>query len=72
MTEATELATLVGGDVVDRALGLAAQSARFAPGDFASIVDHLAYTQTSLEDAAITDPATNLGQGTGGWEGFGR
>ena len=72
MTEATELATLVGRDVVDRALGLAAASARFAPGDLASIVDHLAYKQTSLEDAAIADPAINLGDGTGAWESFGR
>ena len=72
MTEATELATLVGHDAVDRALGLAAASARFATGDLASIVDHLAYEQTSLDDAVIADPAANLGHGTGAWEGLGR
>ncbi len=73
MTEATELATLVGDGVVDRALGLAAASARFATGDLASIVDHLAYKQqTSLDDPAIADPAANLGHGTGAWEGLGR
>jgi len=73
MTEATELATLVGDGVVDRALGLAAASARFATGDLASIVDHLAYKQqTSLDDPAIADSAANLGHGTGAWEGLGR
>jgi hypothetical protein len=72
MTEATELATLMGDGVVDRALGLAAASARFAAGDLASIVDHLANQQTSLDDAAVADPAANLGHGTGVWEGLGR
>ena len=72
MTEATELATLVGADVVNRALGLAAASTRFATGDLASIVDHLAHGQTSLDDAVIADPAANLGHGTGAWEGLGR
>jgi len=72
MTEATELATLMGEDVVGRALGLAAASARFASGDLASIVDHLACKQTSLDDAAIADPAANLGHGTSAWEGLGR
>ena len=72
MTEATELATLVGADVVNRALGLAAASTRFATGDLASIVDHLAHGQTSLYDAVIADPAANLGHGTGAWEGLGR
>lgn len=72
MSEATELAALVGGDVVDRALGLAATSARFATGDLASIVDHLAYQQPSLDDAAVADPAANLGHGTSAWEELGR
>lgn len=72
MTEATELAGLVGSDVVDRALGLAAASGRFATGDLESIVDHLATRQTSFDDVAVADPDTNLSSGTRAWEGFGR
>lgn len=72
MIEATELAALVGTDVVDRALGLAAASGRFATGDLTSIVDHLATKQPSLDDVALADPNANLSTGTRAWEGFGR
>ena len=72
MTEATELAALVGVDVIDRALGMAAAAGRLGTGDLASIVDHLAYRQSSLDDLAVADPAANLSQGTSGWEGLGR
>jgi len=72
MTEATELAALVGVDVIDRALGIAAAAGRFGTGDLASIADHLAYRQSSLDDLAVADPAANLSHGTSGWEGFGR
>lgn len=72
MTEATELAALVGVDVIDRALGIAAAAGRFGTGDLSSIADHLAYRQSSLDDLAVADPAANLSHGTSGWEGFGR
>jgi transposase len=72
MTEATELATLVGAAVVDRALGLAATSGRFATGDLESIVDYLSHTSSDSGDIAIANPSANLSHGTGAWEGFGR
>lgn len=72
MIEATELAALVGTEAVDRALGLAAASGRFATGDLTSIVDHLALKQSSFADAAVADPNANLSTGTRAWEGFGR
>ena len=42
MARAVELAAVVGADRVDAALGLAAIAGRFADGDLASIIDHLA------------------------------
>lgn len=72
MIEATELAALVGKDVVDRALGLAAASGRFATGDLSSIVDHIATRQPTLDDVAVANPDANLSTGTRAWEGFGR
>jgi hypothetical protein len=42
VARAVELAAVVGAERVDAALGLAAIAGRFADGDLASIVDHLA------------------------------
>ena len=42
MARAVELAAVVGAGQVDAALGLAAIAGRFADGDLASIIDHLA------------------------------
>src|ERR1700742_1602517 len=42
MAKAVELAAVVGTGKVDAALGLAAIAGRFADGDLASIIDHLA------------------------------
>ena len=42
MARAVELAAVVGAGQVDEALGLAAIAGRFADGDLASIIDHLA------------------------------
>src|SRR6185437_3847060 len=42
MARAVELAAVVGAGRVDAALGLAAIAGRFADGDLASIIDHLA------------------------------
>lgn len=68
---ATELATLLGADQVERALGLAAEAGRFADGDLESIVDHLRLlgdrSSMRLEPADDT-----LQPGTGAWELVGR
>jgi transposase len=68
---ATELATLVGSDQVDRALGLAAEAGRFADGDLESIVDHLRLMgdRTSERLDAVDD---TLQPGTSAWELVGR
>ena len=71
MTEAVELAALVGADLVDRALGVAAAAGRFGDGDLAAIVDHLA--RGGADVAAIpVDEAHSAQPGTSAWEGFGR
>jgi transposase len=71
MVRATELATLVGSDVVDRALGLAAASARFDFSDLESIVDHLA-RQPGGPGQQLLPGTTNLNRGTRSWDEFGR
>jgi transposase len=72
MARATELAALVGRDTVDRALGLAAASARFDFGDLESIVDHLARRPGGPHQEILPDTSSSLSQGTRSWEGFGR
>ena len=72
MTEATELAALVGRDVVDRALGLAAASGRFATGDLSAIVDHLSQLLPDQQQLRLADSDASLQRGTRSWEGFGR
>ncbi|NUK01111.1 hypothetical protein [Streptomyces lunaelactis] len=42
MARAVELATVMGSDSVDLALGLAATAGRFADDDLLSILEHLA------------------------------
>ena len=68
---ATELAMLVGGVEVERALGLAAEAGRFADGDLEAIVDHLRLMgdrgRVRLEAGDDT-----LQPGTGAWELVGR
>jgi hypothetical protein len=72
MARAVELAALVGGDAVDRALGLAAASARFEFTDLESIVDHLARHPGGPNQQVLADMTQNLSAGTRSWEGFGR
>jgi hypothetical protein len=58
MARAVELPAVVGADRVDAALGLAAIAGRFAVGDLASIIDHLAAEGAPGEDvSADTRPA---------------
>jgi len=70
MAEAVELASLVGSEPVDRALGVAAFAGRFAEGDLASIVEHLERSGTA-EDLVRADEAYSAQPGTSAWEGFG-
>lgn len=72
MARAVELAALLGDDVVDRALGLAAASARFDFGDLESIVDHLSRQPGGANQQALPNVEQNLSHGTRSWEGFGR
>ncbi|MDA8040230.1 MAG: hypothetical protein M0Z69_13985 [Actinomycetota bacterium] len=71
MADAVELATLVGPEAVDRALGVAALAGRFAEGDLASIVEHLAQ-RGAVEELVHADEAHSAQPGTGTWEGLGR
>ena len=70
MARAVELAALVGADAVDDALGLAAIAGRFADGDLASILDHLAAGRPG--DVVVADEAHSAQPGTGGWKDLGR
>jgi hypothetical protein len=71
MARAVELAALVGVDAVDDALGLAAMSGRFADGDLASILDHLATGRSSME-LVIADQTHSAQPGTAAWKDLGR
>jgi hypothetical protein len=72
MVRATELASLVGSDVVDRALGLAATAARFDFADLESIVDHLAQEPGNAGQQLLPGTSANLNRGTLSWDEFGR
>ena len=76
MARAVELAAVVGAGKVDAALGLAAIAGRFADGDLASIIDHLA-AERAPGEVVIADQAHSAQPGTSGWarlgtEGAGR
>jgi hypothetical protein len=71
MTHAVEVAALVGGEPVDRALGLAALAGRFEDGDLVSILDRLCeQDDLAVFAAALDDHSTQ--PGTSAWDGFGR
>lgn len=67
MAHAVELAALVGADVVDRALGLAAIAGRFDDGDLVSIIE-----RQHLDDAGgpatVADEGQSTQPGTAAWE----
>jgi hypothetical protein len=71
MSQAVELAALVGGGLVDRALGMAALAGRFGEGDVASIVEHLERGRPA-DELVSADEGFSAQAGTGAWEGFGR
>ena len=70
MARAVELAAVVGADKVDAALGLAAIAGRFADGDLASIIDHLA-AEREIGEVVIADEAHSAQPGTSGWARLG-
>jgi transposase len=71
MARAVELATVMGADRVDQALGLAAAAGRFADTDLAAILDHLAAAGVAT-DLVRADEAHSVQPGTRGWEVFGQ
>ena len=71
MARAVELAALVGRERVEVALASAATARRFAEGDLASILDHLAGREPG-EALTTLDEAFSVQPGTGAWASFGR
>jgi hypothetical protein len=71
MAQAVELGALVGVDLVDRALGVAAAAGRFGDGDLTAIVEHLARGGADVAAVPVDEGHTTQ-PGTGAWEGFGR
>ena len=71
MARAVELATVLGNERVDEALGLAAMAGRFADDDLASICDHLAGPGAPT-DVVFADEAHSAQTGTSGWAALGR
>jgi transposase len=74
MAEAVELAALVGHDLVDRALGLAAVAGRFDDGDLVSILERVRVETAAIDvlAAAIADEAHSTQPGTGAWGKLGQ
>ena len=70
MARAVELAAVVGADRVDAALGLAAIAGRFAAGDLASIIDHLA-AEGAPGEVVIASEAHSAQPGTSAWARLG-
>jgi transposase len=70
MARAVELAAVAGTDRVDAALGLAAIAGRFADGDLASIIGHLA-AERAPGEVVTADEAHSAQPGTSGWARLG-
>ncbi|MFF1296366.1 IS21 family transposase, partial [Streptomyces sp. NPDC058296] len=71
MARAVELATVLGNDKVDQALGLAATAGRFADDDLLSILGHIADSKPAGE-VVRADEAHSVQNGTIGWQALGR
>ena len=70
MARAVELAAVGGADSADAALGLAAIAGRFADGDLASIIDHLA-AEREIGEVVIAAAAHSAQPGTSAWSRLG-
>ncbi|MEU2860850.1 hypothetical protein ABZ672_21240 [Streptomyces mirabilis] len=71
MARAVELATVMGSDSVDQALGLAATAGRFADDDLLSILEHLAANRPAGEFVRA-DETHSVQSGTIGWQALGQ
>ncbi|MFB6784398.1 hypothetical protein ACFCX0_45835 [Streptomyces sp. NPDC056352] len=71
MARAVELATVLGNDRVDQALGLAATAGPFADGDLLSILEHIADSKPAGE-VVRADEAHSVQNGTIGWQALGQ
>ena len=71
MARAVELATVLGANQVDQALGLAATAGRFDEHDLGSILDHLA-SQGDPGELVRADETHSAQPGTSSWGRFGR
>jgi transposase len=71
MARATQLATALGPEQVDHALGLAAVAGRFDEDDLPSILDHLA-SAASPGDLVLAPEAHSVQPGTAGWGRLGQ
>jgi transposase len=67
MARAVELATILGGPRVDRALGLAATAGRFDEHDLGSILDHLSTNDHTENSPARVDETHSVQPGTASW-----
>lgn len=67
MRKALELASVLGPDKIEEALGLAAIAGRFDDGDLVSILDHLA-TSGKPTDVVFADENHTIQPGTGPWD----
>jgi hypothetical protein len=70
MAHAVELAALLGDELIDTALDMAAEAGRFADGDLASIIDHLA-AERAPGEVVTADEAHSVQPGTAGWARLG-
>ncbi|UUU36737.1 hypothetical protein JIX56_46900 [Streptomyces sp. CA-210063] len=68
---AVELATVLGNDKVDQALGLAATAGCFADDDLLSVLGHIADSKSAGE-VVRADEAHSVQNGTIGWQALGQ
>ncbi|MGQ4365455.1 hypothetical protein [Streptomyces sp. SAS_272] len=71
MARAVELATVLGNDKVDQALGLAATAGRFADDDLLSILGHIADSKP-VGEVVRADEAHSVQNGTIDWQALGQ
>jgi hypothetical protein len=71
MAHAVELATVLGSDPVDQALGLAATAGRFAEEDLVSILEHIGASR-HVGRVVRADEAHSVQNGTIAWQALGR
>jgi hypothetical protein len=71
MARALELSAVAGPETVEAALAAAADAGRFADGDLASILDHLA-RHDGPGMAVVADEVWSVQPGTAAWASLGR